>query len=156
MILSSNVFFSDIAIGQKIKSPVELAVGFLRFFDASTNITQLGQRLSALGQLPLYPPNVKGWAGGRSWINASTILARANLISDILNNDKTKFQAGGLEAWAKKSNVDESLEWVEEFLLATPLTAETHTAFEQIATNAKQNPTRMLGWLAALPEFQLN
>jgi hypothetical protein len=24
-----------------------------------------------LGQLPFYPPNVKGWDGGKSWINTA-------------------------------------------------------------------------------------
>lgn len=158
-ILSSNVFYSDAAVAKKIKSPVELAVGFLRFFDASTNISLLGRRLAAIGQLPLYPPNVKGWAGGRSWINASTILARANLISDILNNDKTKFKAGNLEAWAKSNseyNITKSLDWADEFLLATPLSKQTRDAFGEIAKKSNREPAKVLSWLAALPEFQLN
>ena len=159
MILSSNVFYSDVAMGKKIKSPVELAVGFLRFFDASTNITVLSQRLSELGQRPLYPPNVKGWAGGRTWINASTILARANLIAEILSSEKTKFRSGSLDDWAtanSKYEVTESLEWFEEFVLATPLTKETHDAFFEVAKTGKLNPEKTLSWLAALPEFQLN
>ena len=158
-ILSSNVFFSDVAIAKKIKSPVELAVGFLRFFDASTNINQLGQHLAAIGQLPLYPPNVKGWVGGRSWINASTILARANLITGILSNDKTKFKDGNLETWAKANSEHEitnSLAWVDEYLLATPLSNQTKRAFEEISNKQNRDPAKVLGWVAALPEFQLN
>ncbi len=159
MILSSNVFYSSIAMGQKIKSPVELAVGFLRFFDATTNVSVLSQRLSEIGQRPLFPPNVKGWEGGRTWINASTILARANLINEILSSDKTKFGSGSLNDWAKansKHGVSESLDWLEEFMLAAELTEETHDAFVEVAKNGKSKPGKTLSWLAALPEFQLN
>ena len=158
-ILSSNVFYSDLSVGRKIKSPIELAIGFLRFFDASTNLSRLSQELDSLGQRPLYPPNVKGWAGGRSWINASTILARANLITGILANDKTKFSAGSLDAWSKSHpafDVSGSLKGFEEFMLATDLPSETHDVYATIANGAKRSPDKVLGWLAALPEFQLN
>ncbi|MFT5299670.1 MAG: hypothetical protein ACI87E_001891 [Mariniblastus sp.] len=158
-IVSSRVFFSPRAIGRKIKSPVELAIGFLRFFEASTNCGRLGQQLESLGQLPLYPPNVKGWAGGRSWINASTILARANLITDILSNGKTKFKHGNLNDWAKQyseAGVDQSVDWIETYLLATPLAAQTRDDFTSLVKQSGSDPKRVLGWLAALPEFQLN
>ena len=56
---------------------------------------------SLMGQSLFYPPSVKGWDGGRSWINASTVLARANLISDIATSGETKFQKGSLTEWAK-------------------------------------------------------
>ncbi len=157
-ILRSNVFFSKVAIARKIKSPIELAVGFLRFFDASTNVTRLCQSLAAIGQLPLYPPNVKGWKGGRSWINASTILARANLITDLLANDKTKFKAGSLADWAQSfSELDmNNLDWADEFLLATPLPDATRLTLEEISNKSNRDPANVLGWLATLPEFQLN
>jgi Protein of unknown function (DUF1800). len=29
-----------------------------------------------LGQVPFYPPNVKGWDGGKSWINTGTLTYR--------------------------------------------------------------------------------
>ena len=155
-ILQSNLFFSSHAVGKKIKSPVELAVGFLRFLDASTNINQLAQRLSSLGQLPLYPPNVKGWPGGRTWINASTILARANLISDTLGSGKTKYKSGSLENWVSANGQfdSDSLDWAEEFLFAIPLSDETKSEFAEL-NKAKRDPKKVFAWLAALPEFQL-
>ncbi len=159
MILSSNVFFSKLAVAKKIKSPVELAVGFLRFFDASTNITWLGEQLAELGQQPLFPPNVKGWPGGRTWINASTILARANLISGILTNDKTKFSAGSIENWANsnsKFDPGDSFDWADEFLLATPLSPQTKAELVKLADESGGNLPTLLSALAALPEFQLN
>jgi uncharacterized protein (DUF1800 family) len=35
--------------------------------------------LRSLGQMPFLPPNVKGWDGGKAWINASTLLQRYNI-----------------------------------------------------------------------------
>ncbi len=34
--------------------------------------------LNQMGQLPLMPPNVRGWVGGRMWINTSTLFIRYN------------------------------------------------------------------------------
>ena len=31
-----------------------------------------------MGQVPLMPPNVRGWPGGRMWINTSTLFIRYN------------------------------------------------------------------------------
>jgi hypothetical protein len=31
-----------------------------------------------MGQMPYHPPNVKGWPGGRAWINTSTMFVRYN------------------------------------------------------------------------------
>src|SRR5262249_26214309 len=35
-------------------------------------------RLRAMGQQLFAPPNVKGWPGGRSWLNTATMLERDN------------------------------------------------------------------------------
>jgi len=34
--------------------------------------------LNQMGQVPLMPPNVRGWPGGRMWINTSTLFIRYN------------------------------------------------------------------------------
>ena len=33
-----------------------------------------------MGQLLFHPPNVRGWVGGRLWINSSTLTARRQLV----------------------------------------------------------------------------
>lgn len=153
-ILSSELFFSDAAIGRKIKSPVELAVGFLRFFEASVNMQDLSNRVARLGQLPLYPPNVKGWDGGRSWINASTILARANLISDIATSGDTRFRNGNLSSWAKShEQVAENNHWFDEYFLAQSVAPSVQSGLKNFDGGQMET---LVTWLAALPEFQLN
>ena len=155
-ILSSEIFYSDKAIARKIKSPVELAIGFLRFFDCSVNMQQLSNRLAQLGQLPLYPPNVKGWDGGRNWINASTILARTNLIVDLATSGNTKFRSGSLSEWAKSTPrvaTNNNHRWIDEYMFAQPLPEVARQKINQMkATEIEQ----LVSWLVALPEFQLN
>src|SRR6185312_3054235 len=39
--------------------------------------------IDATGQLLFAPPNVKGWRGGKSWLNTSTVLARDNFAQQL-------------------------------------------------------------------------
>ena len=41
----------------------------------------------SLGQSLFDPPNVAGWAGGRTWITPATLLQRGNLFRDVLFPD---------------------------------------------------------------------
>jgi uncharacterized protein (DUF1800 family) len=78
-ILSSRHFFSEHAYRQKIKSPVDLAVGAVwtltsREFPPGAVVS----KLEDMGQALFAPPNVKGWPGGTAWLNTSTVLVRHN------------------------------------------------------------------------------
>jgi uncharacterized protein (DUF1800 family) len=76
----SNAFYSDKAIGTQIKSPAQFVVMLAHDMDLTPPPYQSMARSSAqLGQNLFYPPNVKGWDGGRAWINANTLLSRYNL-----------------------------------------------------------------------------
>jgi hypothetical protein len=78
-ILRSRAFYSSRAIGSQIKSPVQLLVGSIRLLDLQLpHIERMRKALEMMGQVPFYPPNVKGWPGGRAWINATTLLVRYN------------------------------------------------------------------------------
>jgi uncharacterized protein (DUF1800 family) len=79
-ILTSDWFYSEKNIGNRIKSPVELLVGIRRTLavDAGNEDAQLLlQRL--LGQVLFRPPNVAGWPGGYSWIDSSSLMLRLQL-----------------------------------------------------------------------------
>lgn len=104
-ILTSRLFLSGWCIGKKVRSPVELAIEFLRSMEATTNLEQLGERLRILGQGLFFPPNVKGWEGGRTWINSSTLIGRANLIYDMVRNENTKFDARSLPQWCERNQI---------------------------------------------------
>jgi hypothetical protein len=47
---------------------------------------------SSLGQSLFDPPNVAGWAGGRTWITPSTLLNRGNLFRGVLFPDVKGFR----------------------------------------------------------------
>ena len=50
-------------------------------------IPDFGRMTGSLGQTLFEPPNVAGWAGGRTWITPSTLLQRGNLFRDVLFPD---------------------------------------------------------------------
>jgi uncharacterized protein (DUF1800 family) len=86
--LASRLFYSDHAFRRRVKSPVEYALGavlavYRRYDEAEADYRPLPQqvmvhRLTAMGQTLFAPPNVKGWPGGRTWLNTSTVLERDN------------------------------------------------------------------------------
>jgi hypothetical protein len=86
--LSSRHFFSAYAYRQRIKSPVEFVLGAARAtvevnVDGSKVYQVIPQealvgRIEGIGQNLFAPPNVKGWRGGRNWLNTATVLARQN------------------------------------------------------------------------------
>jgi uncharacterized protein (DUF1800 family) len=83
-ILRSNVFYSARAYRSVPKSPIEFAVGTLRYIGAAQVPPNLPGVLARMGQEPLNPPSVKGWDGGPSWINTSTMLARFNFVNTLI------------------------------------------------------------------------
>ena len=90
-IFTGKPFFEEKNVGANIKSPVELLVGIRRTLPMqmeNEGIQLLLQK--ALGQLLFYPPNVAGWAGGKSWIDSSTLMLRMR-IPQLLKNDDTFF-----------------------------------------------------------------
>lgn len=63
--------------GALLKSPVELIVGTFRILgQPQSEKHELVRILRNLGQDPFDPPNVKGWAGGKTWITSRTLLLR--------------------------------------------------------------------------------
>jgi hypothetical protein len=87
-ILASRHFYSDHAFRQRVKGPMEYVLGavqtvYRRFGEEEADYRSLPQRmlvdrLGAMGQHLFAPPNVKGWPGGPSWLNTSTMLERDN------------------------------------------------------------------------------
>ena len=80
--LRSNLFFSSCR--QKIKSPVQFAVGLVRGLEGTVGTVRLASDLADLGQDLFQPPTLKGWVGGQCWINRFTLPARARLAQDLL------------------------------------------------------------------------
>ncbi len=162
-ILSSNLFYSEHSVGHKVRSPIEFAVGFLRALNGSTNLNELTNGMSELGQIPFFPPNVKGWDGGRTWINSSTLLARANLIRNLLDRKETRFNQGSLgdfmDHLGAKSPAEIVESW-EELYLAVDLPQEVKNQIANKVESGKGNREQKLRdalhLFCTLPEFQLS
>src|SRR4029077_6290996 len=78
-ILSSRLFFSEHAYLKRIKSPIEFALGSVgAAWPGPVAPSNLVNEMDAMGQSVFAPPNVKGWPGGKIWLNNATLLARNN------------------------------------------------------------------------------
>ena len=158
-ILGSNLFFSEHAVGRKVRSPVELGVGLLRALGASTNLLKLAQGLADIGQSLFHPPNVKGWDGGRAWINSSTLLGRANLVRQLMTASETHYSAGSLDAVADAAGADspaKRLDWLLELLVATDVPSEAREALVRLAEERGRSIADVVHAIGTLPEFQLS
>ena len=60
----------------QIKCPAEYAVTMMRTLDAPMTVMEgTTDSLRQMGQELFNPPNVKGWPGGKTWMNTMTLLA---------------------------------------------------------------------------------
>jgi len=139
-----------------------LAIGLLRALEGSVNSYELARGLSELGQGLFYPPNVKGWDGGRTWINSSTLLARASLMPRLLAEENTRFAGGTLETLAEKhglKSMKDDVAWAAGMLLAVPAPSQVQERLVAIGEAAPgtrhEKIAAALQALTALPEFQL-
>jgi uncharacterized protein (DUF1800 family) len=83
-IFLSDAFWDDSNRGMLVKSPAEFVVGTLREFDIGyDNTASFAGEIRTLGENLFYPPNVKGWPGGQTWINSSTLLARKQFVEQL-------------------------------------------------------------------------
>ena len=85
-IFLSRDFYSAPSVATQLKSPVQLLVSTYRKLGLAKapTIPDFNVQTSRLGQTLLYPPNVAGWSGGRTWITPATLLERGNAIREIL------------------------------------------------------------------------
>jgi uncharacterized protein (DUF1800 family) len=163
-ILSSRHFFSDHAFRQRIKSPVELVLGAVR--EAATGTIappKLDSWLIQMGQQLFAPPNVKGWVGGKSWLNSATLLARDNFAYELTSGSLRETSSVNRILEAEKSKgAEDMVRVLGEAFFQTKLRPE---AMARALTFAKEGPqtSNELGvrarWVAhallSMPEYQL-
>ncbi|MBL8991106.1 MAG: DUF1800 domain-containing protein [Phycisphaerae bacterium] len=88
-LLSSQHFYDPAIRNEQIKSPIQLIVGAAR--SLNTPVRDLDALLDAaklMGQDIFFPPSVKGWDGGRSWINTATLFVRQNTLVFMLTGKR--------------------------------------------------------------------
>ena len=111
-ILRSQYFYDKAVRRQRIKSPVEFSVGLVRMLEIPRTdvcVLALTAACDGQGQELFYPPNVRGWIGGRSWLNSSTTLQRGNWCSDVIwGNPNLGMPPFDPLAWAARNRLPES------------------------------------------------
>lgn len=109
LFLSEHFYQPEIMLEQ-IKSPTQLVVGAMRSLNTpARDLGVLNDAMNLMGQNIFFPPSVKGWDGGRSWINTATLFTRQNILCFMITG-KTP---SGYDALANREKYDPS------FLLAT-------------------------------------
>jgi uncharacterized protein (DUF1800 family) len=172
----SEHFYDERLMGEQIKSPVQLVVGAVRSLNTPTrDLGLLVDALDLMGQKIFEPPSVKGWDGGRSWINTSTVYVRQNIMAFLLTGKKPvgydamaadeKYDPQPLlEELAKASpGAERDIEQVTEYLLRFTLGKAPTDARDVLMNFAKGldvgvSPdliTGMLLLITAMPEYQL-
>jgi Protein of unknown function (DUF1800) len=93
-IFLSKDFYSPAANATQIKSPVHLVVSTYKKMGLREvpTIPDFGRTTGGLGQSLFDPPNVAGWAGGRTWMTPATLLQRGNSMRDVLFPDVKSFR----------------------------------------------------------------
>jgi uncharacterized protein (DUF1800 family) len=137
-ILRSNVFYSPRAYRAVPKSPIEFAVGTLRYIGATQIAPNLPAVLARMGQEPMNPPSVKGWDGGPAWINTSTMLARFNFVNTLIASanvqpDVLVHDAGGY-------NAARIVELLTASALQDDVTGDVRTTLVEYLTGAGGGP----------------
>ena len=144
--LRSNLFFSEACYQQRIKCPVEYALGIVMGLEGMVSTTQLATDLAELGQNLYYPPTLKGWPGSYAWINEASLIQRANLANALLGNSgpykgKLKVQTV-LKEYNRDSNQSEAKFLTDLFL-------------QDMAPGPSESIEQTLYSIVTRPEFHL-
>ena len=173
----SEHFYSPTIMNQQIKGPAQMVVGAIRSMGVPPrDISVLSDAAERMGQTVFAPPSVKGWDGGRSWVNTSTMFVRQNLMVFLLTGrrpqgkdalaDRENFQgalllAGLAETYpeAKTGQTADMLTALLRFTVGTPTPAGRPVLEEYLAdtgnTITPENLTDLMMLVTALPEYQL-
>lgn len=136
-LFTSDWFYKEENMRNKIKSPVEFLVGLSRTFHVTYNKPQvLIQLQSSLGQYLFNPPNVAGWPGGKSWIDSSSLMLRLRIPSLVLNDGVIDFNG-------KTDPEDEAIislrQGIKQKMVKTTINAQANwnIFFNELPTNLK-------------------
>jgi uncharacterized protein (DUF1800 family) len=180
-ILTSRAFYSPAAIGTQIKSPIQLVVGTTRLLEIpSPEGRRMMQPFQQMGQVPLMPPNVKGWPGGQLWINTSTLFVRYNTAIAMVGGGMGGGFGGGGEGGGRGPIYNRIMEqrgsqfnpdavgphgtpqqvvdgWVSR-LIQRPIDDSKRQVLLDALGDESENPQavkRMIQLIVSMPEYQL-
>jgi uncharacterized protein (DUF1800 family) len=144
-ILLSKDFYSPSSYATQIKSPAHLVVSTYRKMGLREvpTIPDFGRMTGGLGQSLFDPPNVAGWAGGRTWITPATLLQRGNMFRDVLFPDVKNFRPPDRAMSATDQRVGERL---AQGMNITEATREGDAESNKMVDRDEDYNTRYGGW----------
>ncbi len=109
-VLQSDAFWSEKYRGTLTKSPVNLVVGTLRTLPyPKLSAKELVHFTYLLGQDLFDPPTVKGWKGGKSWIDTQTLLVRTSLLTKLT---RTSRASAKMQSYLPNTNGNNVVDWL--------------------------------------------
>ena len=162
MILRSRHFYSRAVCRQRIMGPVEFSAGLLRTLEVPSkemSALALAVACERQGQELFDPPNVKGWDGGKTWLNSTTVLERGNWIADVIwGNPDLGLKPYDPLAWARRYALapDQASGAFMDLLLQGDLSEQARESILRAAGDLKPDGLRKaLQLLLHCPEYQL-
>ncbi len=152
-ILLSKDFYSPESYATQIKRPVHLVVSTYRKLGLREvpTIPDFGRMTASLGQALFSPPNVAGWAGGRTWITPSTLLHRGNLMREVLFPDVANFRPPDRSMSATDERVGQRL---AQGMNITAATREGDAESNQMVDRDEDYNTRYGGYAGYMLAFK--
>jgi uncharacterized protein (DUF1800 family) len=161
IVLRSRHFYAGAARRQRIKSPVEFSAGLVRVLEvprADVRLLALAVACDRQGQELFAPPNVRGWVGGRTWLNSTTLLERGNWCNDLVwGNPDLGMPAYDPAAWARRNGIEpaRTVDALLELLLQGEATPEDRALIRRAAGGGGDGPRRALQLALHCPGCQL-
>lgn len=176
-LLTSDEFYKPEYRGAKIKNPIELAIGSLKFLNISKpDFAYIADITRTLQQYVFYPPDVAGWPGQRDWISSYTYPARGGYSDSLVdgrraNGQNLSFRVGALDYARSYKSAENAPQFVKDIsslmLMVSPTTNKEQELLDTLldgtvaanwSTNTPMADVRIQKFLKALmrlPEYQL-
>ena len=146
-------FYSPKSYATQIKSPVHLVISTYKKMGLTEvpTIPDFGRMTAGLGQSLFNPPNVAGWAGGRTWITPATLLQRGNMFRDVLSPDVSAFRPPDRAMSPTDQRVGQRL---SQGMDITTATLEGDAESNMMVERDEDYNTRYSGYKATLMAFE--
>jgi len=151
---SAEFFAPEHRVGL-IKSPVDLVVGTLRTSATRITLPAAAEVLARLGQDLFEPPTVKGWEGGRQWMQTSTWILRWNFATELIDG-RGNLATLRSELWSDGKDQPDAWELAYLGRVQPEVRASIAMHWESTASmTAEERARSVLRFLWTLPEYQL-